>query len=53
MKATVTRAASTRKASPAKKAANDPLAGYSLWVRKLNKLAAPLRGKLTKAIGAE
>ncbi len=50
MKTATTRAPSARKTAPAKKAANDPLAGYSPWLRRLNKLAEPLTGKLTKAI---
>ena len=44
---TATKTRTTARKSAAKKTA---AVEHSVWVQKLNKLAEPLRGKLTKAI---
>ena len=54
MNAATTKTKATRKKSPASKPRDAADAAYlkslSPWVRKLELLARPLRGKLTKAI---
>jgi hypothetical protein len=45
--------ATTRKPATRKSKPDTPVTAYSPWVRKLNKLAEPLTGKLTKAINAK